>query len=98
MHFKELEWEDHMADGKAVSSRCAIKAYGYDIRMEFRIAYDREEGRYCLYSFGGGSIRRLKPDLYGSMEDAKQAAYRIYGNEMAKIKKSVDRLVAEDSY
>ena len=46
-----------------------------------------------LYAFGRGSVRRLQPEKYGTVESAKNAAYRIYSNEMAKIKKAVDFLV-----
>lgn len=51
-----------------------------------------------LNSFGKGSIRRLQPEKHGSVESAKNAAYRIYSNEMTGIKRAVDYLVAENSY
>ena len=47
-----------------------------------------------LYSFGKGSLRRLRPERYDSVELAKNMAYRIYSNEMERIKKAVDFLVA----
>ena len=53
-----------------------------------------KENKYYLYSFGKGSIRRLEPERYDSVESAKNAAYRIYSNEMSRIKKAVDYLVA----
>ena len=48
---------------------------------------------YYLYAFGKGSIRRLQPEKCGSVESAKNVAYRIYSNEMERIKKAVDYLV-----
>ena len=42
MNFKELEWEDHVSDGVIISSNCKVKVYGYDIMMEFRIAYEKK--------------------------------------------------------
>jgi len=56
------------------------------------------QNKYYLYSFGKGSIRRLWPEIFDSVEVAKTAAYRIYSNEIARIKKAVDYLVAKDSY
>jgi hypothetical protein len=46
----------------------------------------------CFVSLTG-SIRRLKPEKYDSVESAKNAAYRAYSNEMARIKKAIDYLV-----
>lgn len=97
MKFKELEWKDQTSDGAIASSHCEISICGW-IKIEFRINHEPEEEKYYLYSFGKGSIRRLKPDQYDSIELAKNAAYRIYSNEMAKIKKAMDYLVAEDIY
>lgn len=62
--------------------------------MEFKINHEPKEDKYILYAFGKGSVRRLQPEKYGSMESAKNAAYRIYSNEMTRIKKAVDFLVA----
>lgn len=93
MQFKDLEWKDVISDGVSVCSTCEINLCGW-IKIEFRINHEPKEDKYYLYSFGKGSIRRLEPDKYGSVESAKNAAYRIYSNEMARIKKAVDFLVA----
>lgn len=66
--------------------------------MEFKINHEPKEDKYLLYCFGKGSLRRLQPEKYDSVESAKNTAYRIYSNEMARIKKAVDYLVAEDIY
>lgn len=92
MQFKDLEWKDIMPDNVIVCSHCEICLCGW-IRIEFKINHEPEEDKYILYAFGKGSIRRLQPEKYGSIESAKNAAYRIYSNEMAKIKKAVDFLV-----
>lgn len=63
--------------------------------MEFRIAYKQDEGKYYLCSFGQGSIRRLKADIFDSLDEAKKAAYRIYCNEMYRLKKAIDSFVVE---
>ncbi len=97
MQFKDLEWKDIISDGEFVCSTCEINLCGW-IKIEFRINHEPKEGKYYLYSFGKGSIRRLEPDIFDSVELAKTAAYRIYSNEMVGIKKAVDYLVAEDSY
>ncbi len=93
MRFKELEWKDIKSDGAVVCSHCEMNLCGV-VKIEFRINYEPEEDKYCLYSFGKGSIRRLKPDIFDSLEGAKSAAYRIYSHEMEKIKKAVDCMVA----
>ena len=93
MQFKDLEWKDVVSDGVTVCSHCEINLCGW-INMEFKINHEPKEDKYCLYSFGKGSIRRLQPEKYDSVELAKNAAYRIYSNEMARIKKAVDYLVA----
>ena len=97
MEFKELEWKDIISDNVVVCSCCEINLCGW-IKIEFRINHEPKEDKYYLYSFGKGSIRRLEPEKYDSVELAKNAAYRIYSNEMTKIKKSVDYLVANDCY
>ncbi len=97
MQFKDLEWKDIISDGEFVCSTCEINLCGW-IKIEFRINHEPEENKYYLYSFGKGSLRRLQPEKYGSVESAKNAAYRIYSNEMVRIKKAVDFLVAEDNY
>ena len=93
MQFKELEWKDHISDDVIVCSHCEINLCGW-IKIEFRINHEPKENKYYLYSFGKGSIRRLEPERYDSVELAKNMAYRIYSNEMTRIKKAVDYLVA----
>ena len=92
MQFKELEWKDIVSDGIIVCSNCRINLCGV-IKMEFNINHEPKENKYILYSFGKGSIRRLQPDTYNSLEEAKSVAYRIYSSEMARIKKAVDFLI-----
>lgn len=93
MQFKDLDWKDVISDGVIVCSHCEINLCGV-IKMEFRINHEPKEGKYMLYSFGKGSLRRLQPEKHDSIESAKNVAYKIYSNEMAKIKKAVDYLVA----
>lgn len=93
MRFKDLEWKDIISNGVTVCSHCEVNLCGV-IKMEFKINHEPEDNKYILYSFGKGSLRRLQPEKYDSVELAKNAAYRIYSNEMARIKKSVDFLVA----
>ena len=93
MGFKDLEWKDIISNGVTVCSHCEVNLCGV-IKMEFKINHEPEDNKYILYSFGKGSLRRLQPEKYDSVELAKNAAYRIYSNEMARIKKSVDFLVA----
>ncbi len=97
MQFKELEWKDVISDDVFACSCCEINLCGW-IKIEFRINHESKENKYLLYAFGKGSLRRLQPEKYDSVELAKNATYRIYSNEMMRIKKSVDYLVAEDSY
>lgn len=97
MQFKDLEWKDIVSENVIISSHCEINLCGW-VRIEFKINHEPEEDKYMLYSFGKGSIRRLQPEKYGSIESAKNAAYRIYSNEMARVKKAVDYLVADDIY
>lgn len=92
MQFKDLEWKDHISDGVIVCSHCEINLCGV-IRMEFKINHEPEEDKYYLYVFGKGSLRRLQPETCDSVEIAKNVAYRIYSNEMAKIKKAIDYFV-----
>ncbi len=94
MQFKDLEWKDIMSNDVPVCSTCEINLCGW-IKIEFRINHEPKENKYYLYSFGKGSIRRLEPEKHDSVESAKNTAYRIYSNEMARIKKAVDYLVAE---
>lgn len=93
MQFKELEWKDIVSDGKFVCSNCRINLCGI-ISMEFKINHEPKEDKYILYSFGKGSLRKLQPDTYDSLEESKNAAYRMYNAEMARIKKAVEYLVA----
>lgn len=97
MQFKNLEWNDVVSDNVVVSSQCEINLCGV-IKMEFKINHEPEENKYYLYSFGKGSIRRLEPEKHGSIESAKNAAYRIYSREMERIKKAVEFLVADNCY
>ncbi len=92
MQFKDLEWKDVVSDGVTVCSHCEINLCGV-IRMEFRINHEPKEDKYDLYCFGKGSLRRLQPEKYDSIESAKNVAYRAYSNEMARIKKAIDYLV-----
>ena len=93
MQFKDLEWKDITSDNMIVCSHCEINLCGV-IKIEFRINHEPREDKYYLYCFGKGSLRRLEPEKYDSVELAKNAADRIYSNEMARIKKAVDCLVA----
>lgn len=93
MQFKDLEWKDVVSDVVIVCSTYELNICGW-IKIEFRINHEPNENKYILYAFGKGSIRRLEPEKYGSIESAKNAAYRIYSNEMERIKKAVDCLVA----
>lgn len=97
MQFKDLEWKDVTSNNVIVCSHCEINLCGV-IRMEFKINHEPEENKYYLYTFGKGSLRRLQPEKCDSVEIAKNVAYRIYSNEMARIKKAIDFLVAEDCY
>lgn len=92
MQFKDLEWKNVVSDGATVCSHCEINLCGV-IKMDFKINHEPTEDKYMLYSFGKGSLRRLRPERYDSVELAKNMAYRIYSNEMARIKKAVDYLV-----
>ena len=97
MQFKDLEWKDAVSDNTVVCSHCEINLCGV-IKMEFRINHEPKEDKYLQYCFGKGSIRRLEPEKYDSVELARNAAYRAYSNEMARIKKAVDYMVADDCY
>lgn len=92
MRFKDLEWKDVVSDNVIVSSHCIINLCGV-IKIEFQINHDPKGNQYYLYAFGKGSVRRLQPEKCRSIESARNAAYRIYSNEMARIKKAVDYLV-----
>ncbi len=92
MRFKDLEWKDVVSNNMIVSSQCMINLYGV-IKIEFQINHDPKDNQYYLHAFGKGSVRRLQPEKCGSVESAKNVAYRIYSNEMERIKKAVDYLV-----
>ena len=63
----------------------------YDsIKMEFRKDHEKEENVYYLYSFGKGSIRRLEPYKFNTVDEAKNAAYEIYSNELIRLKRKID--------
>lgn len=93
MQFKDLEWKDVVSDNVIICSHCEINLCGW-INIEFKINHEPKENKYILYSFGKGSVRRLQPEIYDSVESAKDVAYRIYSNEMEKIRRVVDCLVA----
>lgn len=93
MQFKDLEWKDVVSDGVTVCSHCEVNLCGV-IKMEFKINYEPNENKYLLYCFGKGSLRRLQPEKCGSVESAKNAAYRVYSNEMERIRKAIEYLVA----
>lgn len=92
MQFKDLEWKDIISDNKIIRSRCYINVCGW-ISIEFEINYQPKEENYNLYCFGKGNIAKLQPEKYDSIESAKNAAYRIYNNEMNRIKKTIDYLI-----
>ena len=97
MEFKELVWKDIISDGAVVCSHCEINLCGW-IKIEFRIDHEPKENKYLLYTFGKGHLRRLQPEKYDSVELAKNMAYRTYCNEMVRIKKAIDFMVADDCY
>ncbi len=92
MRFKDLEWKDVMSENVVVSSHCMINLCGV-IKIEFQVNHDPKDNQYNLYAFGKGSIRRLQPEKCGSIESAENVVYRIYSNEMERIKKVADYLV-----
>ena len=97
MEFKELVWKDITSDGVIVCSHCEINLCGW-IKIEFRIDHEPKENKYLLYTFGKGNLRRLQPEKYDFVELAKNMAYRTYCNEMVRIKKAIDFMVADDCY
>lgn len=92
MQFKDLEWKDVVSEGVIVCSHCEINLCGW-IRITFCANYETEEDQYYLYSYGNDKINRLQPEKYDSIESAKNEAYRIYSNEMERIKKAIDYLL-----
>lgn len=97
MQFKQLVWKDVTSEGVIVCSTCELSICGWT-KIEFRINHEPKENKYYLYSFGKGSIRRLQPERFDSAEIAKNMSYRIYSDEMARIKKAIEFFVADDSY
>lgn len=95
MKFKELKWEDRMEDGVVTWSTCDINICGM-FTIEFRVNYDFRDERFYLYAFGKGKIRRLTPEPCDSIEHGKSMAYKIYNDEMIRIKKTIDCLVEDD--
>lgn len=97
MLFRDLEWKDIVSDGVIVCSHCEINLCGV-VKIEFRINHKLKEDKYYLYVFGKGRLRRLQPEKYDSIESAKNVAYRIYSDEIARIKKAIEYLVADNCY
>ena len=94
MQFKKLEWLDNISDGVLVASHCIIKVYS-SVKIEFHINHEKAENTYSLYSFGIGSIRRLEPIIFQTVEEAKIAAYNIYNKELRYMKKQIDSFLVE---
>lgn len=92
MQFKNLEWKDVVSDNVIISSVCKLNICG-QIKMEFQINHEPVEDKYILYAFGQGNIRRLGYETYGSIEAAKNTAYRIYNNEMLRIRKTIEYML-----
>ena len=97
MQFKDLEWKDIISDGVIVCSHCEINVCGW-IKIEFRINHEPKEDKYYLYVFGKGNLRRLQPEKYDSIDSAKNIAYKIYSDEMGRIRKAIDYLVVKECY
>ena len=89
MQLKQLKWLDNISDGVIVASHSIVKVYS-SINIEFQINHNKDENIYYLYSFGKGSIRRLAPDRFNTVDEAKIAAFEIYSNEMQRIKRRID--------
>lgn len=92
MQFKELKWSDNVSDGVIVASHCVVKVYD-SMWIEFQINHNREENRYYLHSFGKGSIRRLEPNIFDTVDDAKNYAYEIYSKELNRMKNAIDSFI-----
>lgn len=89
MQLKQLKWLDNISDGVIVSSHSIVKVYS-SINIEFQINHCKDENIYYLYSFGKGSIRRLEPDRFNTVDEAKTVAFEIYNNEMQRMKRRID--------
>lgn len=94
MKSKQLKWLDNISDGVIVSGHCIVKVYD-SVKIEFQINHDKAENMYYLYSFDKGSIRRLEPDKFATVDEAKTAAYEIYSNEILRIKRKIDSFISE---
>ena len=92
MEFKQLNWIDHLLNDIVIGSDCYFRVYD-SIKIEFKIVYEPNENQYYLYSFGIGSLRRLMSDKFATVDEAKTAAYKIYNNEMSRIKRAIDNLI-----
>lgn len=92
MQFKKLTWSDNVSDSVLVASRCVVKVYD-SVWIEFQINLNKEESKYYLHSFGKGSIRRLEPNIFDSVDDAKNYAYEIYSKELSRMKKAIDSFI-----
>ena len=89
MQLKQLKWLDNVSDGVVVACHSIVKVYS-SITIEFQINHCKDENIYYLYSFGKGSIRRLEPDRFNTVDEAKTAAFEIYNNEMQRMKRRID--------
>lgn len=96
MKFKELHWIDNYEGDLIISSNCRVKIYDC-FNIEFRIWYQKKDNVYEMYSFGKGNIRRLEPDRFESLDEAKTAAYDIYNNELTRMKIGIDSFLLEES-
>lgn len=97
MQCKALEWSDYMDDnGEIKGSYCLVRIYEYSITIKFVIKYDEQENIFYLQSFGQGSVRRLMPDPFPSVEEAKIGAYKIYSNELLRLKSAIDSFFIEN--
>ena len=92
MQFKKLEWSDSISNGVLVASRCVVKVYD-SIWIEFQINHNKEENRYYLHSFGKGSIRRLEPNTFDTVDKAMSYAYEIYNKELSRMKRAIDSFI-----
>lgn len=92
MQFRKLKWSDNISDDVLVASRCVVKVYD-SVWIEFQINHNKQENRYYLHSFGKGSIRRLEPNVFDTVDEAKSHAYEIYSKELSRMKKAIDAFV-----
>lgn len=92
MQFRKLKWSDNISDDVLVASRCVVKVYD-SVWIEFQINHNKQENRYYLHSFGKGSIRRLEPNIFDTVDEAKDYSYEIYSKELSRMKKAIDAFV-----